>query len=190
MGRLSHQKTINKNNSCLLDLTVDTFFRDSILPLVYFIRSPYDCIQSLIKTYELKVTFIYFFCQKKTSKLSKIYEIESLTFLHFKFLPLLGPSTSYSHALCHTVQRHIVLRRAQSVGMPRHALRRRMPNTAGLRPRSPARWAGVIPQQKNRPAGRVLPAVQNQNPPSRKRHVKRAIFLFNHTNFTIFCMRP
>ena len=53
-----------------------------------------------------------------------------------------------------------------------------------------ARWAGVIPQQKNRPAGRVLPAVQNQNPTSRKRHVKRAIFLFNHTNFTIFCMRP
>ena len=53
-----------------------------------------------------------------------------------------------------------------------------------------ARWAGVIPQQKNRPAGRVLPAVQNQNPPSRKRHVKRAIFLFNHTNFTIFCMPP
>ena len=53
-----------------------------------------------------------------------------------------------------------------------------------------ARWAGVIPQQKFRPAGRVLPAVQNQNPPSRKRHVKRAIFLFNHTNFTIFCMRP
>ena len=45
---------------------------------------------------------------------------------------------------------------------------------------SRARWAGVIPQQKNRPAGRVLPAVQNQNPPSRKRHVKRAIFLFNH----------
>ena len=42
-----------------------------------------------------------------------------------------------------------------------------------------ARWAGVIPQQKNRPAGRVLPAVQNQNPPSRKRPVKRAIFLFN-----------
>ena len=39
-----------------------------------------------------------------------------------------------------------------------------------------ARWAGVIPQQKNRPAGRVLPAVQNQNPPSRKRHVKRAFF--------------
>ena len=44
---------------------------------------------------------------------------------------------------------------------------------------SSARWAGVIPQQKNRPAGRVLPAVQNQNPPSRKRPVKRAIFLFN-----------
>ena len=100
LGRLSHQKTINKNNFCLLDLTVDTFFRDSILPLVYFLRSPYDCIQSLIKTYELKVTFIYVFA-KKTSKTSKIYEIESLTFLHFKFLPLLGPSTSYSHALCH-----------------------------------------------------------------------------------------
>ena len=42
-----------------------------------------------------------------------------------------------------------------------------------------ARWAGVIPQQKNRPAGRVLPAVQNQNYTSRKRPVKRAIFLFN-----------
>ena len=93
LGRLSHQKTINKNNICLLDLTVDTFFRDSILPLVYFIRSPYDCIQSLIKTYELKVTFIYFL-PKKTSKISKIYKIESLTFLRFKFLPLLGQSTS------------------------------------------------------------------------------------------------
>ena len=159
LGRLSHQKTINKNNFCLLDLTVDTFFRDSILPLVYFIRSPYDCIQSLIKTYELKVTFIYFLA-KKTSKISKIYKIESLTFLRFKFLPLLSQSTSYSHALCHTVQRHIVLRRAQSVGMPRHALRRRMPNTAGLRPRSPARWAGVIPLQKIRPAGWVLPDVK------------------------------
>ena len=88
---------------------------------------------------------LYIFCQKITSKISKIYKIESLTFLRFKFLPLLGPSTSYSHALCHTVQRHIVLRRAQSVGMPRHALRRRMPNTAGLRPRSPARWSGRSP---------------------------------------------
>ena len=154
LGRLSHQKTINKNNFCLLDLTVDTFFGDSILPLVYFIRSPYDCIQSLIKTYELKVTFIYFFA-KKTSKISKIYKIESLTFLRFKFLPLLGQSTSYSHALCHTVQRHIVLRRAQSVGMPRHALRRRMPNTAGLRPRSPARWGGYI-STFFATAGRVL----------------------------------
>ena len=159
LGRLSHQKTINKNNFCLLDLTVDTFFRDSILPLVYFLRSPYDCIQSLIKTYELKVTFIYFFA-KKTSKISKKYKIESLAFLRFKFLPLLGQSTSYSHALCHTVQRHIVLRRSRSVGMPRHALRRRMPNTAGLRPRSPARWAGVIPLQKIRPAGWVLPDVK------------------------------
>ena len=91
---------------------------------------------------------LYIFLPKKTSKISKIYEIESLTFLHFKFLPLLGPSTSYSHALCHTVQRHIVLRRSRSVGMPRHALRRRMPNTAGLRPRSPARWAGISPQKK------------------------------------------
>ena len=63
------KKTINKNNSCLLDLTVDTFFRDSILPLVYFIRSPYDCIQSLIKTYELKVTFIYFFAKKNIKKI-------------------------------------------------------------------------------------------------------------------------
>ena len=71
-------------------------------------------------------------------------------------------------------------------------LRRRIPNSSNTTPPSAlaARWAGVIPQQKNRPAGRVLPAVQNQNPPSRKRHVKRAIFLFNHTNFTIFCMRP
>ena len=64
LGRLSHQTTINKNNFCLLDITVDTFFRDSILPLVYSIRSPYDCIHSLIKTYELKVTFIYFWPNK------------------------------------------------------------------------------------------------------------------------------
>ena len=88
---------------------------------------------------------LYIFWPKKTSKKSKIYKTESLTFLRFKFLPLLSQSTSYSHALCHTVQRHIVLRRARSVGMPRHALRRRMPNTAGLRPRSPARWSGVVP---------------------------------------------
>ena len=84
---------------------------------------------------------LYNFCPKKSSKTPKTYKIESLTFLSFKFLPLLSQSTSYSHALCHTVQRHIVLRRAQSVGMPRHALRRRMPNTAGLHPRSPARWS-------------------------------------------------
>ena len=64
LGRLSHQKIFDKNTFCLLDMTVDTFLRDSILPLVYFIRSPYDCIQSLIKTYELKVTFIYFFARK------------------------------------------------------------------------------------------------------------------------------
>ena len=64
LGRLSHQTTINKNNFCLLDITVDTLFRDSILPLVYSMRSPYDCIQTLMKTYELKVTFIYFLPKK------------------------------------------------------------------------------------------------------------------------------
>ena len=53
------------------------------------------------------------------------------------------------------------------------------PFTSSALNRSIARWAGVIPQQKLRPAGWVLPAVQNQNPPSRKRPVKRAIFLFN-----------
>ena len=94
---------------------------------------------------------------------------------------LLGSSTSYCHIQT-LVQRHKVLRRPPSVGMPRHALRRRMPKIApsAVTTAVAARWAGVIPQQKNRPAGRVLPAVQNQNPPSRKRHVKRAIFLFNH----------
>ena len=99
---------------------------------------------------------LYIFCQKKSSKTSNIYKIESLTFLRFKFLPLLGQSTSYSHALCHTVQRHIVLRRARSVGMPRHALRRRMPNTAGLRPRSPARCGGETPSFILEDSGRVL----------------------------------
>ena len=99
---------------------------------------------------------LYIFCPKKSSKTSKIYKIESLTFLRFKFLPLLSQSTSYSHALCHTVQRHIVLRRAQSVGMPRHALRRRMPNTAGLRPRSPARCGGETPTKFLEDSGRVL----------------------------------
>ena len=34
LGRLSHQKTFNKNTFCLLDIAVDTFFCDSILPLV------------------------------------------------------------------------------------------------------------------------------------------------------------
>ena len=79
------------------------------------------------------------------------------------------------------VQRHIAFRRPQSVGMPRHALRRRMANGAmpAVFTAVAARWAGVIPQLKIRPAGWVLPAVQNQNPPSRKRPVKRAIFLFN-----------
>ena len=101
-------------------------------------------------------SYLYIFCPKKSSKTSNIYKIESLTFLRFKFLPLLGQSTSYSHALCHTVQRHIVLRRARSVGMPRHALRRRMPNTAGLRPRSPARCGGETPTKFLEDSGRVL----------------------------------
>ena len=64
LGRLSHQKTVNKNNICILDITVDTLFRDSILPLVFSMRSLYDCIQTLMKTYELKVTFIYFLPKK------------------------------------------------------------------------------------------------------------------------------
>ena len=109
-----------------------------------------------------------FFFAKKTSKTSKIYKIESLTFLRFKFLPLLSQSTSYSHALCHTVQRHIVLRRARSVGMPRHALRRRMPNTAGLRPRSPARCGGVTPTKILEDSGRVLNPILVPSAISRK----------------------
>ena len=60
------------------------------------------------------------------------------------------------------VQRHIAFRRPQSVGMPRHALRRRMANGAmpAVFTAVAARWAGVIPQQKLRPAGWVLPDVQ------------------------------
>ena len=42
---------------------------------------------------------------------------------------LLGSSTSYCHIQT-LVQRHKVLRRPPSVGMPRHALRRRMPKIA------------------------------------------------------------
>ena len=129
---------------------------------------------------------LYIFCPKKSSKTSNIYKIESLTFLRFKFLPLLSQSTSYSHALCHTVQRHIVLRRARSVGMPRHALRRRMPNTAGLRPRSPARCGGVTPTFFLEESGRVLipslvpPAIVKNpyllNPISGTNHAPSLIF--------------
>ena len=54
------------------------------------------------------------------------------------------------------VQRHIVLRRPPSVGMPRHALRRRMPN---LRVSAvAARWAGKFHPVCIRPTGRVLAA--------------------------------
>ena len=70
-GRLSHQKLFIKNLFCFLDITVDTFFRDSILPLVYSMRSPYDCIQSLIKTYEHKVTKNIFFAQQNHQKYLK-----------------------------------------------------------------------------------------------------------------------
>ena len=69
LGRLSHQKTFNKNTFCLLDIAVDTFFCDSILPLVYSIRSPDDCIQYLIKTYELEVFFICFLFKKIIKKI-------------------------------------------------------------------------------------------------------------------------
>ena len=92
-GRLSHQKIFIKNLFCLLDITVDTFFGDSILPLVPSIRSPDDYILSLIKIYELKVIIINFL-PKKTSKKWKIFKIESLTFFRFNFLPFLGQSTS------------------------------------------------------------------------------------------------
>ena len=57
----------------------------------------------------------------------------------FSFSTVIRPINFLQPRSLSLVQRHIVLRRAQSVGMPRHALRRRMPNTAGLRPRSPAR---------------------------------------------------
>ena len=48
------------------------------------------------------------------------------------------------------VQRHIAFRRPQSVGMPRHALRRRMANGAmpAVFTAVAARWAGISPQKK------------------------------------------
>ena len=49
-----------------------------------------DSIQSLIKTYELQA-LLDIFCYKKSSKTSKLFEIESLTFVFFVFLLLLGP---------------------------------------------------------------------------------------------------
>ena len=121
---------------------------------------------------------LYIFCPKKSSKTSNIYKIESLTFLRFKFLPLLGQSTSYSHALCHTVQRHIVLRRARSVGMPRHALRRRMANGAmpAVFTAVAARWAGISPQKKTRAAGRVLPRTPKTAIAYKKKHTLNSRF--------------
>ena len=49
-----------------------------------------DSIQSLIKTYELQA-HLDIFCYKKSSKTSKLFKIESLTFVFFVFLLLLGP---------------------------------------------------------------------------------------------------
>ena len=59
------------------------------------------------------------------------------------------------------VQRHIVLRRPPSVGMPRHALRRRMPN---IRVSAvAARWPGIFFQQNlcrwGRGPGRLLTGI-------------------------------
>ena len=80
LGRLSHQKTFNKKTFCLLDIAVDTFFSDSILPLVYSIRSPDDCIQYLMKIYELEVSFICFLFKKI---IKKIYIINNWVFNFF-----------------------------------------------------------------------------------------------------------
>ena len=61
LGRLSHQKIFFKNTFCLLDITVDTLFRDCILPLVSSIRSPDDSMQCLKNTYELENIFVLLF---------------------------------------------------------------------------------------------------------------------------------
>ena len=103
---------------------------------------------------------IYNFCAKNKHQNYPIYLKLSLYRFCFTFSTVIRPINFLQPRSLSLVQRHIVLRRSRSVGMPRHALRRRMPNTAGLRPRSPARWAGVIPQQKLRPAGWVLPDVK------------------------------
>ena len=58
--------------------------------LVPSMMSANDSIQSLIKTYELQA-HLDIFCYKKSSKTSKLFEIESLTFVFFVFLLLLGP---------------------------------------------------------------------------------------------------
>ena len=86
-----------------------------------------DSIQSSIKTYELQA-HLDIFCYKKSSKRSKLFSIESLTFLFFVFSTVVRPMNILQPRCLSLVQRHIVLRRPPSVGMPRHALRRRMPN--------------------------------------------------------------
>ena len=67
---------------------------------------------------------------------------------------LLGSSTSYCHIQT-LVQRHKVLRRPPSVGMPRHALRRRMPKIApsAVTTAVAARWLGRYSPQGSRPRG-------------------------------------
>ena len=186
LGRLSHQKTFNKNTFCLLDIAVDTFFCDSILPLVYSIRSPDDCIQYLIKTYELEVFFICFLFKKI---IKKIYIINNrvFNFLFPNFPVLLGSSTSYCHIQT-LVQRHKVLRRPPSVGMPRHALRRRMPKIApsAVTTAVAARCGGVTPTFFLEDSGRVLnpilvpPAIVKNpyllNPISGTNHAPSLIF--------------
>ena len=70
---------------------------------------------------------------------------------------LLGSSTSYCHIQT-LVQRHKVLRRPPSVGMPRHALRRRMPKIApsAVTTAVAARCGGVTPTNILEDSGRVL----------------------------------
>ena len=103
---------------------------------------------------------------------------------------LLGSSTSYCHIQT-LVQRHKVLRRPPSVGMPRHALRRRMPKIApsAVTTAVAARWSGHLPTSSGRVGRDPLPAPQTWKTNVLGDPLKKTISKPTHTILLKFCMR-
>ena len=115
LGRLSHQKIFFKNTFCLLDITVDTLFRDCILPLVSSIRSPDDSMQCLKNTYELEnicfiICYIIYFWNNKYQLLTFIYYHICCLFRYQSSVthdqPMSWPRDLYNNAIYQHINAH------------------------------------------------------------------------------------